>query len=66
MLIRYLNSGGEDGFALPWELYKVGDYMIRTKRGDVFGYASEIIMVPELKLGIIVLSNCVEHAANSA
>ena len=36
--------------------------MIRSKRGDVDGYASEIIMIPELKVGIVVLSSMVEHA----
>ena len=40
--------------------------MIRTKRGDVNGYASEMIMVPELKLGIVVLANIMEHAQDAA
>lgn len=40
--------------------------MVRTKRGDVAGYASELIMVPELKLGIVVLASMVEHAQYTA
>ncbi len=27
----------EDGFAMTWEMYKLGDYLVRTKRGDVNG-----------------------------
>lgn len=64
--IRYLTRDHQAGFALTWELYRIGDYMIRTKRGDVDGYASEIIFVPELKLGIVVLANIVEHAQDAA
>eukprot|EP00808_Paulinella_micropora_P014436 g10109.t1 len=64
--IRYLNSDGMTGFALPWELYKFDDYMLRTKRGDVEGYASELIMVQELKLGFVVLANVMEHAQAAA
>jgi hypothetical protein len=40
--------------------------MLRTKRGDVAGYASELLMVPELKLGIVVLASEVEHAQATA
>ena len=55
------------GFALTWELYDgPSGYWLRTKRGDVDGYASEMIMVPELKLGIVTLSNVVEHAQSAA
>ena len=66
LLPKYLMPDREGGYALTWELYRIGDYMIRTKRGDVKGYASELIMVPELKLGIVVLANQVEHAQYAA
>ena len=62
LLPHYITSDRQGGYALTFELYKIGDYMIRTKRGDVDGYASEIIMIPELKVGIVVLSSMVEHA----
>lgn len=60
------------GFALPWELEYYSNYLTRTKRGDVDGFASgnkirnliqEIILVEELKLGIVVLVNTVEEAS---
>jgi CubicO group peptidase (beta-lactamase class C family) len=66
LLPRYLMPDREGGYALTWELYRIGDYMLRTKRGDVDGYASEIIMIPELKLGFVVLASEVEHAQYAA
>ena len=66
LLPRYIESARQNGYGLVWELYREGDYMIRTKRGDVNGYASELIMVPELKLGIVVLANVMEHAQDAA
>lgn len=33
------------------------DYWLRGKKGAVMGYTSQILMVPELKLGVIVLLN---------
>jgi len=62
---EFINSDGS-GFGITWELYKVGKYTLRTKRGDVDGYASELIMIPELKLGWVVLANMVEHAQDTA
>ena len=66
LLPRYVMPDREGGYALTWELYRIGDYMLRTKRGDVDGYASEIIMIPELKLGFVVLASEVEHAQYAA
>jgi len=66
LLPRYITPDREGGYGMTWELYRVGDYMIRTKRGDVEGYASELILVPELKLGIVVLASIVEHAQATA
>ena len=59
---RYITTDREGGYATTFELYHIGNYMIRSKRGDVDGYASEIILVPELQLGIVVLASMVEHA----
>jgi hypothetical protein len=38
--IYYLNNGRQDGFGIPWEMEYYGGYMVRTKRGDINGYAS--------------------------
>jgi hypothetical protein len=63
---RWRNSDGESGFALTWEMERLGDYWLHTKMGDVSGYSAEVIMVPELKLGIVVLANLEEHASAPA
>ena len=65
-LMPHFTNGDGSGFGLTWELYKVGRYTLRTKRGDVDGYASELIMIPELRLGWVVLANTVEHAQDTA
>ena len=62
LLPKYITTDRQGGYATTFELYKLGNYMLRTKRGDVDGYASEMIMIPELKIGIVVLSSMVEHA----
>ena len=67
LLPRFIQSDRQGGFGMTWELYNgPSGYWLRTKRGDVPGYASEIMMVPELKLGIVALSNVVEHAQSAA
>jgi len=62
LLPKFITNDREGGYATTFELYRIGDYMVRSKRGDVDGYASEIVMIPELKVGLVVLSNMVEHA----
>jgi len=47
------------GFAMPFEIFELNDYIIRSKDGEVEGYSAQIAMVPELKLGVITLSNIV-------
>jgi len=66
MKIQFIDRNREDGFALPFELYYLNDYLLRTKRGDVTGWASEMIMVDELKLGLVVLANMEENAQGIA
>jgi hypothetical protein len=46
MLPHYITTDRQGGYALTFELYKMNNYFLRTKRGDVDGYASEIIMIP--------------------
>jgi len=59
----FINNDRNTGFALPFELEWYSDFMTKTKRGDVGGFASEIIMVPEIKFGIVALTNEAEHAS---
>jgi len=59
---QWINTDLNSGFCMPFEIVKFHDYLLKTKRGDVNGYAIEIIMVPEFKLGILVMTNIVEHA----
>jgi CubicO group peptidase (beta-lactamase class C family) len=56
-LSQFIFTDKQSGFATPWELYYLDNYLLRTKRGDVNGYSSAIFMVPEIKLGIVVLTN---------
>jgi len=58
----WINGDRASGFAMPFEMTQLGKFLLRLKRGDVDGYASEIVMVPEMKLGLVVLTNIVEHA----
>jgi len=59
----FMDNDRTTGFGLPWEFEYYGGYMTRTKRGDVPGFASEMILVQELKLGIVVLANTMEEAS---
>lgn len=43
MRISWLNSDKSSGFAMPFEVTQFGEYMLRIKRGDVDGYASQIV-----------------------
>jgi len=43
---------------------QVVDYFMRTKSGGTDGYGSQMLMIPELKLGIIVLANLAGHATS--
>lgn len=59
---QWINTDMQSGFCMPFEIVKFHDYFLKTKRGDVNGYATEILMIPEYKLGMLVLTNIVEHA----
>eukprot|EP00698_Gefionella_okellyi_P022746 TRINITY_DN7585_c0_g1_i1.p1 TRINITY_DN7585_c0_g1~~TRINITY_DN7585_c0_g1_i1.p1 ORF type:complete len:542 (-),score=92.46 TRINITY_DN7585_c0_g1_i1:43-1668(-) len=55
----YITSDdGATGFALPWELYRFdGVGWAATKGGDVPGFTTEMVMIPNIKLAVIVLHN---------
>ena len=46
-------------YGAPWEMVlsaNLPDSWIRGKRGDVLGYSSQVALLPELKLGVVVLT----------
>ena len=46
-------------YGAPWEMVlspNLPNSWIRGKRGDVLGYSSQVALVPELKLGVVVLT----------
>jgi len=45
-------SSGTDGFGTPFELLFRGGYLVRVKAGNVDGYSSIVVVVPELQLGM--------------
>lgn len=62
----WVGAGGKGGvlsaFGMPWEMLwvnssKVSSNWYRGKDGAVLGYTSQIIWIPELKLGVIALLN---------
>jgi CubicO group peptidase (beta-lactamase class C family) len=62
ILPRSWMRDGLSGFAMPWEMYTLNDYVIRVKDGEVAGYSTQVMMVHELKLGVIVLANQFGHS----
>jgi len=53
-----MGANKEDGFSTPWEIYKLNSqYYVLAKGGAIDGYGSQMMFVPELKLGWIVLAN---------
>jgi len=63
MLPRHISYDRKSGFASPFELYYDGEISYVTKRGDVLGYSSEIMMNTATKVGVIVLTDLMEQAA---
>lgn len=46
------------GFGHPWELLRLSNYTLRTKSGEINGYASQFQMAHEIKTGFIFLQSC--------
>jgi CubicO group peptidase (beta-lactamase class C family) len=53
----YVAPDGESATGMPWEMRRYGKVWSRTKIGNVDGFASSIELVPELGLGVAVLTN---------
>lgn len=63
MLPRYIYPDRRSGFATPFELYwNYNDLLLHTKRGDIAGYSTEMIMSLPMQLGMIALCGEVEQA----
>eukprot|EP01084_Bolivina_argentea_P091231 164246_1 len=53
----FINPDEKSGFGSPWEMQMLDKHFIRGKGGNINGFSSEIDMIPEMKLGVIALSN---------
>ena len=50
-----MHNDEETGFGAPWEMYFRDGHLVRSKGGNVYGFCSEIAMIPEMKLGLVIL-----------
>ena len=53
----FINPDQQSGFGTPWEMQMLNGHYLRTKGGNINGFSSEFDMIPEMKLGVIALSN---------
>ena len=53
----FVNPDQQSGFGSPWEMQMLKGHFIRGKGGNINGFSAEIDMIPEMKLGLIALSN---------
>lgn len=57
MLPIFDDSDSFSSWSHPWETVYINGHWVRTKSGGIDGYSSHIAMVPELKLGMAVLTS---------
>ena len=62
MFPSFVNGDGS-GYGMPWEMYPVGQYLVRNKGGNLQGYSSNIAIVPELQLGMTITTNLATDAS---
>ena len=62
----YILRNGKTVIGTPWEMVISGDLLIRKKQGDVYGYNSLIILLPEMKLGKYSYSACIANSNSKA
>lgn len=55
----FLNPDETTGFGAPWEIFWRKGHMVRSKGGAIDGFRSEIAMIPEMKLGLVILVNTI-------
>jgi len=56
--LAYYNNDGKTGFGSPWETYHFENEVLVIKEGDLPGYHSMMVVLPELKIGLSILQNC--------
>jgi CubicO group peptidase (beta-lactamase class C family) len=54
---KFVNPTFGSGFGAPWEMYRAGDYFLRTKSGDLPGGQAQLILAPELGVGLAAFWN---------
>jgi len=52
-----INPDKQSAVGAPWEIQEVLNFWPRTKTGAIDGFSSSIALVPELRLGVIGLTN---------
>ncbi len=52
-----LNSDALSGFGTPWEVQMIGNLPVRTKGGNVAGYSTLLIVIPEFNVSAAVVWN---------
>ena len=53
----FINPDQKTRFGTPWEMEILNGHFIRGKGGNINGFSAEINMIPEIKLGVIELTN---------
>ncbi|GCE13377.1 serine hydrolase domain-containing protein [Tengunoibacter tsumagoiensis] len=53
----FLNQEWRNAIGLGWFLERLGKYTIVGHDGGIFGFGSDLLLVPALKLGMILLTN---------
>jgi hypothetical protein len=52
-----INPDGKSMFASPWETYYSSPYVVRTKGGDVPGFATLVFVIPALRISFAATFN---------
>ena len=53
----FVNPDFASGFGAPWEMYRAGDFFLRTKSGDLPGGQAQLVLAPELGVGLAAFWN---------
>eukprot|EP01084_Bolivina_argentea_P160770 279933_1 len=57
LLPVFMNPDMKSGFGSPWEMNILNGHLLRGKGGNINGFAADLQMVSEMRLGVIALSN---------
>lgn len=57
MYAPLLSISNEEGAALGWGLTQKNNYLFVSQNGRTFGYSSDLAILPECKLGAVILAN---------